>query len=82
VVPDYDLASIVGIFVKTGTSPEIVRRISEMAIAATKDPEVIEQLSVAGVEAAGAGPDEFSRALSAERGRIEKAVSAAGIVPQ
>lgn len=81
-IPGYDYASIVGIYARTGTSPEIVQRIAEVAIAATADQAVIRQLFATGIEAAGTGPVEFGIALAGERDRIAKAVAAAHIALQ
>jgi tripartite-type tricarboxylate transporter receptor subunit TctC len=44
-----------------------------------KEPALIKQLAVVGVESAGAGPEQFAGALQAETRRIAEAVKAAGI---
>jgi tripartite-type tricarboxylate transporter receptor subunit TctC len=48
-------------------------------MAIVKEPEVIKQLAVVGVEPVGGGPDEFGRSLQGEIARVGKVVQAAGI---
>lgn len=78
-IPGFDYASIVGIFAPKATPKEALERLASVAIAATKDAEVVRLLHAAGVEPAGASAPEFARAMAGERERIAKAAATAGI---
>jgi tripartite-type tricarboxylate transporter receptor subunit TctC len=78
-IPNFNFAPIVGIYARAGTSPAIMQKIAAEAIAIVKEPEVIKQLAVVGVEPVGGGPDDFRRALDGEIDRVAKVVQAAGI---
>lgn len=81
-IPGFDFAPLVGLYARTGTPPAIVQRIATEVAAIAKEPEAIRQLAIVGIEAVGAGPDEFASALKSEAERVAKAVQAAGIKPQ
>lgn len=78
-IPGFDFAPVIGIFGRPGTPSTVVRKIVAEALAVVKEPEVIKQLAVVGVEPAGAGPDDFALVLQAETKRAAAAVQAAGI---
>lgn len=78
-IPGFDFAPTIGIFGRPGTPSAVVGKIVAEVLAVVKEPEVIKQLAVAGVEPAGAGPDEFASVLQAETRRAAAAVQAAGI---
>jgi tripartite-type tricarboxylate transporter receptor subunit TctC len=78
-IPGFDFAPVIGIFAHSGTPPAVVQRIAAEALATVKEPEVIKQLAVVGVEPAGAGPEDFAAVLKAEAKRVATAVEAAGI---
>jgi tripartite-type tricarboxylate transporter receptor subunit TctC len=79
VVPGFDLATIVGIYARTGVPSAIVQKIAAEANEIVKEPEVIKQLAAVGIEAKGGGPAEFDRALKGEAERAGKVIRAAGI---
>jgi tripartite-type tricarboxylate transporter receptor subunit TctC len=81
-VPGFDFAPTVGVFARTGTPRELIQKLAAEIVAVAKEPEVAKQLAAAGIEAAGAGPDEFAAALKAESERVAKTVKAAGMTPQ
>jgi tripartite-type tricarboxylate transporter receptor subunit TctC len=81
-IPGFDFAPMVGIFARTGTPVPILKRIATEAIAVASNAGVVERLAVIGVEAAGAGPEEFGHALKSESARAATAVTAAGLKPQ
>lgn len=54
-------------------------RLVAETLEAAKDPDIVRQLAVVGVEAAGAGPQDFAAALQAETRRMAAAVAAAGL---
>jgi tripartite-type tricarboxylate transporter receptor subunit TctC len=78
-VPGFDLAVFQGLFARTGTPPAIVQKIAGEMMEIMKDPEVIRQYKVAGIEPATGGPDELTRALESEADRIAKVVQAANL---
>lgn len=78
-IPGFDTASIVGIFAQSGTSPDVLAKLAQAAIATADDPEVAKQLFAVGVEAAGAAQADFSEALAHEQSRIGKIAAQAHI---
>jgi tripartite-type tricarboxylate transporter receptor subunit TctC len=80
--PGFDLAVIQGIMGRVGTPPAVVQKIAAEISAIVKEPEVIQQFGVAGIEPAGAGPGEYQAALKNESERMAQVVKAAGITPQ
>jgi tripartite-type tricarboxylate transporter receptor subunit TctC len=79
IIPGFNFASSVGIFARAGLSAPIMQKISTEVIAIVKEPEVIKQLAVVGVEPKGGGPDEFDRAIKGETERVAKVVKMVGI---
>ncbi|MGZ5867007.1 MAG: Bug family tripartite tricarboxylate transporter substrate binding protein [Xanthobacteraceae bacterium] len=80
--PGLDLAVIQGIMARVGTPPDIVQKIAGEIASVVKEPEVIQQFAIAGIEPAGAGPDEYQAALKNEAARMAHVVLAAGLKPQ
>ena len=81
-IPGFDFAPVIGIFGRSDTPSTIVEKIVAEALAVVKEPDLIRQLAVVGVEPAGAGPDDFKSVLQAEIKRVAEAVQAAGIKPR
>jgi len=79
IIPEFDFAPIVGIYARVGTSSSFIQKIAEEATAIVREPDVIKQLAVVGVEPRGGGPNEFDRALKGETERIAKVVKTADI---
>jgi tripartite-type tricarboxylate transporter receptor subunit TctC len=79
VIPGFDLAPTIGVFGRADTAPAAVDKLVAEALASLKEPDVVQQLAVVGVEAAGAGPDGYAAALDAEGKRMAAAVDAAGL---
>jgi len=79
IIPGFNFAPIVGIYARTGTPAAIIQKIAAEATAIVKEPEIVKQLAVVGVEPTGGGPEEFGRALQGEIERVAKVVKAAGI---
>ena len=80
--PGLDLAVIQGIMGRVGTSPVVVNKIVSEVAAIVKEPEVIQQFGIAGIEPAGAGSEEYQAALKNEAVRMKQVVQAAGLQPQ
>jgi tripartite-type tricarboxylate transporter receptor subunit TctC len=79
VIPGFDLAPTIGVFGRADTAPAAVDKLVAEALAALKEPEVVQQLAVVGVEAAGASPNGYAAALEAEGKRMAAAVEVAGL---
>jgi len=82
VIPGFDFAPIIGVLASTGTPQAAIDRITaEMAFVA-KQPETIQILSNAGIEAVGGSASDYGRAIADENERSGKAVQTAGIKQQ
>ena len=81
-IPGFDFAPVIGIFGRPGMPPAVLQKIATDALAVVKEADVVRQLAVVGVEAAGAGPDDFALILQAEIKRVTEAVQATGIKPK
>jgi tripartite-type tricarboxylate transporter receptor subunit TctC len=79
IIPGFNFAPIVGIYVRTGTSSAIIQKVAAEANAIVKEPDVIKQLVTVGVEATGGGSADFDGALKSETERVGKVIKAAGI---
>jgi tripartite-type tricarboxylate transporter receptor subunit TctC len=82
VIPGFDFAPIVGVLASTGTPQAAIDRISAEMTAVAKQPETIQILSNAGIEAIGGSASEYGRAIVEENERLGKAVHSAGIKQQ
>lgn len=82
VIPGFDFAPIVGVLASTGTPQAAIERISAEMTAVAKQPETIQILSNAGIEAIGGSASEYGRAIAEENERLGKAVHSAGIKQQ
>lgn len=82
VIPGFDFAPIVGVLASTGTPQVAIDRISAEMTAVAKQPETIQILSNAGIEAIGGSAIEYGRAILDENERLGKAVYSAGIKQQ
>jgi tripartite-type tricarboxylate transporter receptor subunit TctC len=60
-------------------APAVVQRIAAEALAVVKEPDLIRQLAVVGVEPAGMGPEDFAAVLQVETKRVAETLRAAGI---
>jgi tripartite-type tricarboxylate transporter receptor subunit TctC len=81
-IPGFDFAPIIGVLASTGTPQAAIDRITaEMAFVA-KQPETIQILSNAGIEAVGGSASDYGRAIADENERLGKAVQTAGIKQQ
>src|SRR5262249_4549214 len=78
-IPGFNFASNVGIYARLGTPAVVIQRIATEANAIVKEPDVIRQFAVVGVEPAGGGPDEWGAALRAQAEQVGKVVRSVGI---
>jgi tripartite-type tricarboxylate transporter receptor subunit TctC len=79
VIPGYDLATMIGLFARTGTPPAVVQKLAADAIAVVKMPETQKQMAGGGIEPAGEGPDAFAKYLAAEAAHVGKVIETAGV---
>jgi tripartite-type tricarboxylate transporter receptor subunit TctC len=80
-VPGFDFAPRAGLYARTGTPPELLAKIAAECIEIVKEPEIGKSFGAAGIEPAGAGPDEFLAALKRESDHVAQTVKAAGMKP-
>lgn len=65
-LPDYEASSWIGVVVPARTAPEIIARLNEAIIRATREPDVIALLSQEGAEAPPLSPAEFGDLIRVE----------------
>ena len=78
-IPGFDFAPKIGIYARIGTPPAVLQKIAAEVAAIVKEPDVIKQFTATGIEAVGAGPEEFARALASESERVTAIVKSARI---
>ncbi|HEX2565448.1 MAG TPA: tripartite tricarboxylate transporter substrate binding protein [Burkholderiales bacterium] len=78
-VPDFDVASWVGILAPAKTPRPIVERLQRELAAVLRTPAVRERYGVLGIEPVGNTPEEFAADMRADLARWEKVVKAANI---
>jgi tripartite-type tricarboxylate transporter receptor subunit TctC len=81
-IPGFDFAHTVVLLAKPGTPKDAIEKINTEIAKAVKAPEVIEQLSKAGVDPIGASFQQTGAALNAEIKRITTAAQHAGLKPE
>ena len=81
-IPGFDFAFNVVVLARPGTPAEAINRINAAIAQVVKMPEVVEQLSKAGVEPVGASVAQTAAALQAEIQRISGAAQHAGLKPE
>ncbi len=78
-VPDYECATLIGVFVPAGTPPAIVARLNQEIAGVLKLPDVQERFANIGVEPAAGSPEEFGALVKSEMSRLGKVIKEAGI---
>ena len=68
-LPGYATGLWFGILGPSGTPKPIIDKISEAANKALKDPDVLKQLEIQGLNALGGSPDDFARYIKSESER-------------
>jgi tripartite-type tricarboxylate transporter receptor subunit TctC len=71
-----------GIFAPSGTSPDILAKISSGFAKALKDPKVVKRLADLGFEPVGSGTDEFKKYFDAEVAKWATVIKKTGIHQQ
>lgn len=78
-LPGFDFAFNVVVMARAGTPKDAIARLSSEIAKVVKRPEVIEQLTIAGVEPSGGSPEQLATALKAEAVRVTAAARQADL---
>ncbi len=78
-IPGFDYAPNIGLSGPASLPPAIVAKIAADMVDALKDPALVERLKILGIDAVGAGPQEYAALLAADRVRFEKVIRIAGV---
>ena len=70
---------IIGIYARAETPDAIVDRIAAESAQIAREPEIIQRLTVLGVEAIGSGRQAFTTALQEETKRVGALIEEAGL---
>ena len=81
-VPNFDLATIVGLYAKPGIPQPILDKIAAETAAAANSEAAGKQFRAAGIEPAGANAAALDKALQREIIKVNEVVKSAGIEPQ
>ena len=77
--PGYDALSWNGLLAPAGTPKEIVHKIADEIVRATKDPDFVKNLDRYGANPVGLTPEEFAKFLTKDRPLWADAVATAGV---
>ncbi len=78
--PGFETSSWNGFLVAKGTPPEIVKKLMEETIAASKDPKIASRLEALGIKPIGSTSEVMAQVIAAERPVYKEAIEAAGIM--
>jgi len=78
----FSLNSWNGFLVRAGTPRPIIDKIAKEVIAATKDPDIVAQLTRLGIEPNGTTPEEMAAQIAREQPQFDAAIKAAGLAQQ
>lgn len=78
-MPDYVLTSWISVFAPAGMPEPLLKRVSEVILEASRDPEVLERMKKLGFSPMNLGHAEFKTFFLAERARWKEVVDKAGI---
>ncbi len=82
IIPGYDLATIVGIYARSGVPQAAIDKIAAEALAGLNTPEARRQFAASGIEFDNGGPAAFTAALNREVENVANVVKAANIQAQ
>ena len=77
-LPGFDMSSLLGVLVPTGTPREVVAKLNAGIAAAVNTPDVNARMVELGVNVRLSTPEEFTATLHAEHARYEKLVRLSG----
>jgi tripartite-type tricarboxylate transporter receptor subunit TctC len=78
-VPGFESVSVVGVLAPVKTPAPIIRRLHQEIVTYLDQPEVKQKLSNTGSEVVASSPERFAAVITAERTRMGKVITAAGI---
>lgn len=81
-LPGYEIMSWNGLFAPAGTPQVIIDRLEKAAMAAARDPAIVDRLSKIGVTAVGYSSDEFKALITSEQPLYDEAVAAAHLTKE
>jgi len=82
VLPGMDNKSWQGLLAPKGTPPEIVAKLNAEIVRILKMPDVVQKLTVLGIDPVGSSSDEFTKMMQSEIARWQKAIKDLGIEPE
>ena len=77
--PDYDASAWYGFAVPKGTPPEIIAKLRDATVAATKSPDVQKSLGVEGAVIIANTPEEFASFMQGESKRWAELIAKSGL---
>jgi len=80
--PGFDAVAAFGLMAPTGTPRAIIDKIHQDHVKALAPADIRKKLSDVGMEVIASSPEEFAKALAAERPQWEKLIKEAGIKPE
>lgn len=78
-IPGFDFAFNVVVMARTGTPPEVIKRLSADIAKVVKSPDALEPLRAAGVEPVGGTSEQLAVALRKDADRMAKAAKRANL---
>ena len=78
-VPGFESVSVVGVLAPAKTPAPIIRRLHHEIVTYLNQPEVKQKLANTGSEVVASSPETFAAVITAERARMGKVITAAGI---
>ena len=80
--PGFDAAPWWYVAAPAGTPPEIVKKLSDELVKASKSPDVIKRIRDAGAAELGGSSEDLAKHMTAEYAKWKKVVEAAKLEPQ
>ena len=71
-LPSYEAGSWYGLLAPAGTPTEIIQKLNQESVKALREANVREALNKEGADVAGGTPDDFTKHIKVEHGRIGK----------
>ena len=78
-VPGFDMAAPLGVFVAARTPGDIVARLNKAVNDAVKAPDVVERMAGIGMEPLGTSPEQYRRILREESERLGAVIKRIGV---
>jgi tripartite-type tricarboxylate transporter receptor subunit TctC len=78
-LPNYEAATLVGVFVPARTPAAVIARLNRELASVLSMPEIQARFTASGVETVGSTPEEFAETIKSEMARLGSVIKAAGI---